>query len=148
MHGRPFPVGLCSLSLCLHDVSALPVICALHRTALHPPATRYPLLPIGATGAHLTARQRPCPNAQPIQPDMNSFSGYPDRSLCSFPRVGRLEGHGITVLLVQGAAAPVRAVAHNSHLCLSEYGRAVLLMLMIVAICREIVDCSKMTSAS
>jgi hypothetical protein len=46
-----------------------------------------------------------------------------------FPRVGRLEGHGIPVLgfLVLGAAAPARAVAHNSCSRLSEYGSAVLL---------------------
>jgi hypothetical protein len=27
LHGRSFPVGLCPLSPCLHNVSALPVIC-------------------------------------------------------------------------------------------------------------------------
>jgi hypothetical protein len=44
----------------------------IHRTAQHPPAARYPFLPIGATGAHLTARHRPYPNAQTTQPGMDS----------------------------------------------------------------------------
>jgi hypothetical protein len=121
LHGRPFPVGLRPLSPCLNNVSALPVICfpeplfALSHmhyiaqlcTALHPPAARYPLLPIVATGAHLTARQRPCPNAQPSQPGMDSFSG----SLCRFPGVGRLGGHGITVL---GFPCPRRSCSGQS----------------------------------
>jgi hypothetical protein len=98
------------------DVSALHVICfpepvfthALHRTALHPPAAHYPLLPIGLQVC-LTAWQRPCPNAsaQPTQPGMDAFS----RSLCRFPRVGRLEGHGITVL---GFPCPRRSCSGQS----------------------------------
>jgi hypothetical protein len=60
LKGRPIPVAQSAPSHCLQDVSALPVIClpeplfalahTLHRTALHPPAAGYPLLPIGATG--------------------------------------------------------------------------------------------------
>jgi hypothetical protein len=121
LHWRPFPVGLRPLSPCLHNVSALPVICSpeplfalthMHYIAQHcthssAPAARYLLLPIGATGAHLTARQRPCPNAQLSQPCMDSFSG----PLCRFPRVGRLEGHGITVL---GFPCPRRSCCGQS----------------------------------
>jgi hypothetical protein len=44
----------------------------MHPTAQHPPAARYPFRPIGATGAHLTVRHRPYPNAQMTQPGMDS----------------------------------------------------------------------------
>jgi hypothetical protein len=122
------PLSLLALRVCLTcdllPLFALSHMHALHRTALHLPAARYLLLPIGTTGAHLTARQRPCPNAELTQPGMDCFSG----ALCRFPRVGRLEGHGIAVLgfPCPRRSCPARAVAHNSYLLLPEYGNAVL----------------------
>jgi hypothetical protein len=49
-------------------------------------------------------------------------------SMLLFPRVGVWKGMVLlfSIFLVLGAAAPARAVAHNSYLRLSEYGNAVL----------------------
>jgi hypothetical protein len=62
---------------------------------------------MGYKSARLTAQQRPCPNAQQTQTGMDSFFG----SLCSFPQVGRLEWHGITVL---GFPCPRRSCSDQS----------------------------------
>jgi hypothetical protein len=123
---------VCSCARALHPTALHPT--ARHPTALNPSAARYPLLSIGATcaesigvpgAAHLQLRldrkwlTTPLDllilqlanvlslNTQPTQPGMYSFFGSSFR----FLGVGRLEGHGITVL---GFLCPRRSCSGRS----------------------------------
>jgi hypothetical protein len=133
LHWGPIPVGLRPLSPCLHNVSALPVICFpeplfAHMLCITQHCTHRLLATLCSPLAlQVRIRQlvnvRPT-NARPTQPGMDSFS----RSFCRFPRVRRLGSKVLpySVFHVLGAATLARAVAYNSYWRLSEYGCTVL----------------------
>jgi hypothetical protein len=138
----------------LHRTALHPT--ALHPTALHPSAARYPLLPIGAAGAESIGVSTGANDGPPISYRCSPFAAKARHKMADHPlgfahltaRQSAFSQHTAdtvclsagppslplgsawcylySVFLVLVAAAPARAVAHDSFSRLSAYGSTVL----------------------